>query len=317
MFPGRIERHRYGLAPPVLVGWTHPYAPLGTPLIDRDFGAAVVTAWLDHLAHDPNLPNLLLLPYCPEQGSVAQVLDHAVAARGGKAASFARHQRALLAPDEAPGRRAAYLDTAIGTKKRKELRRQRKRLADDGVVTCDTARAPAAVATALADFLALEAGGWKGRAGTAASADDKVRKFLESALAQLAADGKVSIDRLAVGEKTIATAIVLRSGATAWCWKIAYDERFSRASPGVQLVADLTQTLLDDPTFACGDSCATAGHPMIDHIWRERLPLADRLIDVRPDAARSFSLACTMESLRRNAINAVKTARDALRPVPE
>ncbi|MEA3068342.1 MAG: hypothetical protein QOK41_1749, partial [Sphingomonadales bacterium] len=24
VFPARIERHRYGLAPPVLVGWTHP-----------------------------------------------------------------------------------------------------------------------------------------------------------------------------------------------------------------------------------------------------------------------------------------------------
>jgi hypothetical protein len=180
-------------------------------------------------------------------------------------------------------------------------------------VTCDTARTPAVVAAALADFLTLEAAGWKGRAGTAARADDKVRNFMQTALAQLAAEGKVSIDRLLVAEKAIAATIVLRSGATAWCWKIAYDEHFSRASPGVQLVADLTQTLVDDPTFVRGDSCAAAGHPMIDHIWRERLPLADRLIDVRPDAARSFGLACTMESLGRKAMDAAKIVRGALR----
>ena len=48
VFPARIERRRYGIALPVLVGWTHPYAPLGTPLVDRDAGAAVIAAWLDH-----------------------------------------------------------------------------------------------------------------------------------------------------------------------------------------------------------------------------------------------------------------------------
>ena len=64
-FPGRIERRRYGLGPPVLVGWTHPFAPLGTPLVDRGAGAAVIAAWLDHLAERADLPRLLLLPYLP------------------------------------------------------------------------------------------------------------------------------------------------------------------------------------------------------------------------------------------------------------
>jgi hypothetical protein len=296
----------------VLVGWTHPYAPLGTPLVDRDLGKAVVTAFLDHLAHDQHLPRLLLLPYCPEDGPLAQALGQAVAARGGKAASFARHQRALLAPHDA-STRAQYLDGAIGAKKRKELRRQRKRLADDGVVMCDTASAPAAVVAALADFLVLEAAGWKGRAGTAALDDGEVSNFVTTALGQLAAEGKASVDRIFVGGKPIAAVIVLRSGATAWCWKIAYDERFARASPGVQLLCDLTQRLLDDPTVARGDSCATADHPMIDRIWRERLPLSDRLIDVRPNAASTFEIACTLEQLRRSVIRAGKSARNALR----
>ena len=54
-FPARIERRRYGIALPVLVGWTHPYGPLGTPLIDRDAGTAVLSAWLDHLASNTDL----------------------------------------------------------------------------------------------------------------------------------------------------------------------------------------------------------------------------------------------------------------------
>ena len=39
-----------GLPLPVLVGWTHAYAPLGTPLVDREAAAAVIAAWLDHIA---------------------------------------------------------------------------------------------------------------------------------------------------------------------------------------------------------------------------------------------------------------------------
>ncbi|MGC2125719.1 MAG: hypothetical protein WA652_22985, partial [Xanthobacteraceae bacterium] len=35
-FPARLSERRYGLRLPVLIGWTHPYAPLGTPLIERD-----------------------------------------------------------------------------------------------------------------------------------------------------------------------------------------------------------------------------------------------------------------------------------------
>ena len=70
----------------------------------------------------------------------------------------------------------------------------------------------------------------------------------------------------------IAAMVTLRSGAAAWCWKIAYDESYARYSPGR---ADPARTspsgLLDDPSIARADSCATADHPMIDHIWRERL----------------------------------------------
>jgi hypothetical protein len=86
-------------------------------------------------------------------------------------------------------------------------------------------------------------------------------------------------------------AIVLRSGAGAWFWKIAYDESAARASPGVQLTLDLTQWLLRERDRAWCDSCATPDHAMIDHIWRERLNLCDLMIALPPaDLARAGRL---------------------------
>jgi hypothetical protein len=107
--------------------------------------------------------------------------------------------------------------------------------------------------------------------------------------------------------------VTLQSGATAWCWKIAYDETFARFSPGVQLLLDETQALLDDPNVARADSCATAGHPMIDHVWRERLGFADRLVRLGPQHGLAFSLACRLERVRRAAIAWLKRARAVTR----
>ena len=107
----------------------------------------------------------MLLPYLPAEGRVAAAIDAVIARRGGRSAYFAPHARALLAPG---GERASYLERAIDRKKRKELRRQRNRLADRGSVSTHVASSPSAVASALDDFFALEARGWKGRAGTAA-----------------------------------------------------------------------------------------------------------------------------------------------------
>jgi CelD/BcsL family acetyltransferase involved in cellulose biosynthesis len=309
-FPARIERRRYGVALPVLVGWTHPYGPLGTPLIDRDAGAAVISAWFDHLAGSGDLPRLLLMPYLPVAGPVSQAFTAALARRNGECISLASHQRALLAPAGPPEH---YLDHAVGAKKRKELRRQRKRLTEAGTLVSSTVSEPSAMADALGEFLALEAAGWKGRAGTAARSHDRIRKFMEKAVTGLAHEGKARIDRLCAGDRPIAAIVTLQSGTTAWCWKIAYDEAFARFSPGVQLLIEVTQALLDDPNVASADSCATADHPMIDHIWRERLGLADRLMRTGPQGQLAFAAACTLERLRGTGIAGVKRVRDLAR----
>lgn len=305
-FPARVERRRYGLWPPVLVGWTHPYAPFGVPLVDRDNADAVVAAWLAHLAGDDRLPGLVLLPYLPLQGPLAAALDAALARAGGKSAVFAAHSRALLQP---AGERATYLDRAVSQNQRRKLRRGRKRLAEEGALRTERSTEASAVVQALGDFLALEDAGWKGRAGTAARRHPAIRQFMQDAVTGLAGAGQAQIYRLTLDARPIAAAIVLHSGDSAWGWKIAYDETFARSSPGVQLVLDVTQALLDDAEIARADSCATADYPMADTIWRERLPIGDRLIAIR---GAPFRLACALEAARRAAAAGAKRLRDLL-----
>ena len=103
--------------------------------------------------------------------------------------------------------------------------------------------------------------------------------------------------------------ITLRSGTAAWFWKIAYEEEVARASPGVQLALDVTEQLLAQPDILRADSCATADHPMIDHLWRERLALADLMIAPSAAALGQFGIMRHLERLRRALIGAAKRMR--------
>ena len=50
---------------------------------------------------------------------------------------------------------------------------------------------------------------------------------------------------------------------------------------------------------------------MIDHLWRERIPLCDRLIAVRPQPP--FAFVRTLEGLRAAAIAQAKSIRGRFR----
>jgi CelD/BcsL family acetyltransferase involved in cellulose biosynthesis len=255
------------------------------------------------------MPGLLMMSLVPAEGAFARAFDGALRRSGRAHAAFGCHQRAQLAPG---AQRDGYIERALSAGRRKELRRQRRRLQDIAPMTFITATRTPDIEAALEDFLLIEASGWKGAAGTAIVNDPNVRDFVERAVTALAAEGGARVDRLFLDGTAIAAAITLASSDTAWCWKIAYSEGVARFSPGVQLALDLTESLLAQPNPTRVDSCATTDHPMIDHIWRERLLLHDRLIALRPSAI-PFPLACGIEALRRSAIAAAKVLRDRLR----
>ncbi len=307
LLPFCRSSRRYGVGLPLLVGWTHPFAPLGTPLVDRDATAEVVPAFLDHIAGDTALPKLALLPLLPASGPVAQALRTASEKRGGAHAVFGTHRRAAL--DLADGPRD--LDEVIGAKRMREARRLRRRLGEVGRVEFAVARAASDVAPALQRFLALESQGWKGAAGTALIQSPAHREFAEVALGALASRGEATIAELTLDARVVASVILLRSADRAWSWKMAYDERMARFSPGLQAMTDVTAGLVVDDTLHFADSCAVPDHPLMDHLWRDRLAIADLMISVSPGA--KFALACRMESMRRDGIALARRMRDAVR----
>jgi CelD/BcsL family acetyltransferase involved in cellulose biosynthesis len=307
LLPFHRSSRRYGIKLPLLAGWTHPFAPLGTPLVDRDATAEVAEAFLGAMAGDASLPKLALLPLLADTGPVAGALRSASEGLGGAHAAFGAHRRAAL--DLTAGR-PRDLDEVIGAKRMREARRLRRRFGEAGRVEFAVARAPGDVAQALQRFLALESQGWKGAAGTALIQSAAHRGFTESALDALAHRGEATVGELSFDGRVVASVIALRSADRAWSWKMAYDEGMARFSPGLQAMTEVTAALLADATIEFVDSCAVPDHPLMDHLWRDRLAMADVMIGLSPGA--NFARACRLETMRRDAIAMARNARDAL-----
>lgn len=267
----------YKIPLPVLVS-ADPYGSLGTPPLDRDRAGDAMIGLMN--AARKAGARALILRDMPLEGAAMTAIDEVLRQGGMHPTVLRSHARACL---DASGDADDLLRDALGTKKLKELRRQRNRLAEHGAISFDVARRPEDVAAALETFLRLEASGWKARRGTALAQDDGDASFIRRATQALAQRGQCEIVSLHAGATAVAAAIVLRHQDRAFYFKLGVDEGFSKFSPGVQLTLDLTRHLCADPEIALADSTADADHPMINPIWRGRLAIGDVVIPLRPN----------------------------------
>ncbi|MEO7178408.1 MAG: GNAT family N-acetyltransferase [Allosphingosinicella sp.] len=246
--------------------WRHHNDFLGTPLILKGREADFWTALLGHLDNARWAPGFLHINGLLEHGPVHAGLAEAAAALGRPVPIVARRTRAALASPLCP---AEYLEANVRGKKRKELKRLAKRLAELGKVASRTLAGGEDLDSWCDDFLALERAGWKGRSGSALASQPKTEAFFRQALAGAADVDRLQIRRLDLDGKAIAMLVNFLAPPGSFSFKIAYDEAHARFSPGVLIQLD-NLDILRRGDIAWMDSCAAENHPMIDSLWAER-----------------------------------------------
>jgi CelD/BcsL family acetyltransferase involved in cellulose biosynthesis len=271
LLPVVSVRQAFGIPLPALVS-AHPYGTLCSPPLDH--GMAVDAAATLMQAARQSGARALVLREVALDGAAMKAFNTVLRGEGLRRRVLQWHLRASL---DATRDADELLHDALGNKL-KELRRQRRRLAEHGAVTFAVARSPEDVASAVETFLTLEASGWKGARGTALAQVEGDAIFIRRATRALATTGNCEIVTLRAGKTAIASGIVLRHQSRAFFFKLGVDERFAKFSPGVQLTLDLTRHLCADPDIASADSTASADHPMINPIWRGRFAIGDVLI---------------------------------------
>lgn len=281
-----------------LKNWHHLYSYMGHPIVDRENADAALSAIFAHVLSSKDTAGRLMMSHVPGTGPVYEAIKRVVKDNNLLIHEIGRHERAAMITDLSG---EEYLKTALSSKKRKEFRRLKNRLGDLGELRFETYRAEQDITPWIQDFMDLEVAGWKGRKQTAFDNRQDWAAFLKTSTTNLAESGNCKIWRLTLDNKTVAITIAHHAGHQAWLTKIAYDEAYSKFSPGVLLVLEVTRIMADDPLITEFDSLAIPDHPMINHLWREKISSTDILIaENLPVARMGFAATCKLIEARRS-----------------
>ena len=138
-----------------------------------------------------------------------------------------------------------------GKNLRANLRKQRKRLQDDGVPTrLQASRAPHEMAAAVEDYGRLESAGWKAKDGTAVSAGNDQGRFYRAMLEAFAAMDATCVYRYFIGERLAAMDLCVEGGGCIVVLKTAYDEGIGNGlSPALLMREEATRDIIEARRF--------------------------------------------------------------------
>ncbi len=169
----------------------------------------------------------------------------------------------------------------------KDLRRRRRRLEEAGTLTLESTTEGPALERALEDFLAVEAAGWKGEAGTALRSRPQTEAFARALFRPQGDPVSVRADLLRLDGRTVAASLALISGGTAYLLKTAYDETLRAQAPGLVLEEAIVRALHADG-FAGRLDSATLPGSALESLYPERETIAE--IVALPPGAGLISL---------------------------
>ena len=267
LFPLERRRTIAGLPIRHRVGWRHDYCFSGVPLVRRGRERAVVTAFLDAMDAHRDGGGVVRLGQWPADGSLHAATVDALDRRAAAVYVRSRASRAVLRPAADAD---AYLEDALSPKRRKEFGRLERRITEAGEVRFDALRADGDVGAWLAEFVALEAKGWKGREGTAFRAREADARWLEEVVRAAFALGRLDALALRHDGRAIAMKLNFLAADGGFAFKIAFDEEWGKYSPGVLLELENVRRVHARADVRWMDSCADPHHPMANRLWSGR-----------------------------------------------
>jgi CelD/BcsL family acetyltransferase involved in cellulose biosynthesis len=290
-----------------LQNWRHHHSFLGTPLVragaEKDFWEALLEA----LDSDPAMPGFLHVTALVAGGPVLRGLQ---AVRN--APIVHRSIRAMLASDLGPD---DYYRTHTRKKKRQELERRLRRLAELGTVAHRQFADTDDLEIWCDEFLALEASGWKGRAGSALAAEPRTAAFFRDSVRGAHDSGKLHFLRIDLDDRPIAMLIAFLSPPGSLSFKIAFDEHYAAFSPGVQIQVDNLQ-ILGRRDVEWMDSCSSEDCAMINSLWAERREIVRITVPLAGARRKTMFHLCRTAERAAEALRRTRGSAPAVRGLP-
>lgn len=243
----------------------HIHCFLNTPLVateaDGELCCAEVARWMA-ARRGPTLFEFRRI-----SADFARLLTRHLQRASVAVAVLARHERAYFNLEQSSGR---SFDGGPSNKALKELRRQQRRLAECGDLEYRELAPGEDPAPWIEAFLALEQGGWKGRERTALGCSDDERHYFRSIAREAHALGRLDLAGMFIDRRAIALSCKFRAAGGSFAFKIAFDERYARHSPGMLLELRCVDRARAEGSPRWIDSCAQPDHFMANRLWLDR-----------------------------------------------
>ncbi|MGZ8997423.1 MAG: GNAT family N-acetyltransferase [Allosphingosinicella sp.] len=266
LMPVIREQQYEGWPLPHVGNWLHSNCFFGTPLVAPGAEADFWRALLDWADANPALSFFLHLNKVALDGPVYAGLESVLSEDGRPWGVVVRRERALLSSDLDA---EAYLATSLCARKRKDLNRRFRRLEELGEIEFRWETGSDGLECWADEFLALEASGWKGDAGSSLACNAATESLFRQSMTGAAKYERLVRLSLRLNDKPIAMLSTFLTPPGAFGFKTAFDEEHSRFSPGLLLEREFLTALKRFDIDWC-DSCAAADHSVMNRIWTGR-----------------------------------------------
>jgi CelD/BcsL family acetyltransferase involved in cellulose biosynthesis len=182
---------------------------------------------LDHLHEHAPRWHVIVLPELAESSRTPAALIRLTKGRSLRAGVWSAGASPVISLSE--GFDAVHARLPAG--RRRSLRTRLRRTQLLGDVLLEVVDDAARLAGALADGFRIEAGGWKGKAGTAIACDENLQRFYTRIAERAARSGTLRLMFLRIGDKRVAFAYCLRQGRTLYLLKTGFDPQYAPHSP--------------------------------------------------------------------------------------
>jgi hypothetical protein len=258
MLPMQLSRSYRGLPLSALRSWRHRNMLLCTPLIRAKSMARVVEALIG-MRIAPLVEFDWVAAGSPFYGALAE----SASAAGLPWMVTDAYARALLLRDRDPRER-------FNSNMKNNLRRWQARLAAAGALRPRRLAPGDDLEAWSAEFMQLEASGWKGRAGSALACRADDRRFVAAIFGEAHRRGRLLITGLDLDGRPLARHIMLTAGEGAVSFKLAYDEAHASCSPGILAEVDNVRQFMETPGLRWIDSNTARESTGYWRVWKDR-----------------------------------------------
>lgn len=241
--------------------WRHLFCYLATPLVAPGV-AGLVSANPCMLGHELGLA-LLSGEYLDQH--YLDELDSALVLRRGSFARRVLHRHSV-------GAKMAR-EVLLRADRQKDLRRKERQFQLKGGGDFEVLTHETNLPVWIEDFLRLEAAGWKGRQGSALASNPLHAHFFRDLCYEASRNGRLFFSRLrATQGRTVAIRCGILGQHTHFAYKVAFDEDWAAASPGLLLELASIDSIFADTRAVTIDSCAAPGSVLFDRLYPDTRP---------------------------------------------